>query len=186
MAIQNRPHAFMLPFPAQGHVKPMMQLSKILSARGYCITFVNTEYIHEKIIISGSTKSMADFRYETIPDDLPPEHGRTQQLDELCKSLENNSPAHLEKLVEKLNELPDVPPFTCICYDGCMSWAQRTATRLGIPGIAFWTTSACGFYIYLSAPLLMEKGYIPLKDKSCLTNGYLEKEISCIPGMPVV
>ncbi|KAH9307229.1 hypothetical protein KI387_035140, partial [Taxus chinensis] len=95
--------------------------------------------------------------------------------------------------LETLKEKPDVPPFTCIVYDGAMSWAQKTANRLGVPGISFWTPSACGFNIYLSAPLLMEKGYIPLKvfvfkraDKSCLTNGYMEEEIRSIPGMPVV
>ncbi|KAH9307214.1 hypothetical protein KI387_035125 [Taxus chinensis] len=186
MAKQNRPHALMLPYPAQGHVTPMMQLSTILSARGYYITFVNTEYIHDRMLRSGSTKSMADFRFETIPDDLPPEHGRIQQIDELCKSLADNCPAHLEKVVDKLKGKSDVPPLTSIVYDGCMSWAQKTAIKLGVPGISFWTPSACGFYIYLSAPLLMEKGYIPLKDNSCVTNGYMEEVISCIPGIPVL
>jgi hypothetical protein len=34
-------------------------------------------------------------------------------------------------------------------------------------------------------PLLMEEGYIPLKDESCLTSDYLDEvRISCIPGMP--
>ncbi|GLJ28287.1 hypothetical protein SUGI_0556010 [Cryptomeria japonica] len=180
----KRRHALMLPYPAQGHVKPMMQLSKILAARGYYITFVNTDYIHDRMVKSGSAHSGVDFRFETISDELPPEHGRTHQIDELSESLVDNGPAQLENLVEKLKALPDLPPFTCIVYDGCMSWAQKTATRLDIPGVSFWTPSACGFYIYLSWPLLKEMGYIPLKDKSYLTNGYMEEEISCIPGMP--
>ncbi|KAH9307212.1 hypothetical protein KI387_035123 [Taxus chinensis] len=187
MATLNRPHALLLPFPSQGHVNPMMQLSNILFSRGYYITFVNTEYIHDRMLKSESTNFKADFRFETIPDGIPPELSRTHnQLDEICKSLVDNCPAHLEKVVNKLKENPDVPPLTCIVYGSFMSWAQKTANRLGIPGIAFWTPSACGSYIYLSASLLVENGYIPLKDKSYLTNGYMEEEISCIPGMPLL
>jgi hypothetical protein len=68
--------ALMLTFPAQGHIQAMMQLSKILYARGFYITFVNTEYIQERLDTSGSVdsvKSWPDFRFETLPDGLPPE-----------------------------------------------------------------------------------------------------------------
>ncbi|KAH9307222.1 hypothetical protein KI387_035133 [Taxus chinensis] len=164
MAITNRPHAVMLAFPAQGHIKPMMHFSKILSARGFYITFVNTEYIKEKMFKSGSSShSMADFRFETIPDGLPPHHGRMNQLAELCESITNNCPPHFEELIDRLREMADVPPLTCIVYNGIMSWAQKTAERVGVPGVSFRTPSACGFNIYFSGPLLIEKGYFPLK-----------------------
>ncbi|GLJ28290.1 hypothetical protein SUGI_0556040 [Cryptomeria japonica] len=132
---------------------------------------------------SGSIKSS----FETIPDGLPLQHKRTSQIEELCESITNNCPLYFEKLIDKLKDTADVPPLTCIVYDALMTWAQKSAKRLGIPGVSFWTASACGFYIYFSMPLLREKGYIPLKDKSYLTNGYLEEEeISFIPGMPLL
>ncbi|KAH9295569.1 hypothetical protein KI387_039157 [Taxus chinensis] len=186
MGITKRPHAVVLAIPTQGHIKPMMQFSKILSARGFYITFVNTEFIQAKMTKSGSGNSMADFRFETLPDGLPPHHGRTTQVDELCKSISENWPPLFEELIEKLEKSLDVPPLTCIVYNSHLSWAQKTAKRLGIPGICFWTASACGLNIYFSAPLLMEKGFIPLKDKSYLTNGYLEEELTCVPGMPLL
>ncbi|KAH9307221.1 hypothetical protein KI387_035132 [Taxus chinensis] len=133
-----------------------------------------------------SSHSMADFRFETIPDGLPPHHGRMRQLDEFCESITNNCPPHFEELINRLTELTDVPPLTCIIYNSIMHWAQKTAERVGVPGVSFGTSSACGFNIYFSAPVLIEKGYFPLKDKRFLTNGYLEEEISCIPGMPPV
>lgn len=164
MEVLSRPHAVMIPFAAQGHIKPMLEIAKMLSARGYYITFVNTEFIHEKMMKSGlASHAMENFRFETIPDGLPPEHGRTLQIDELCTSLTKNGPAHFDKLIDKLKELSDVPPFTCIFHDGIVSWSQKTATRLGIPAICFWTTSACGFCIYISVPFLVEKGYVPLQ-----------------------
>ncbi|GLJ28288.1 hypothetical protein SUGI_0556020 [Cryptomeria japonica] len=162
MGMKNRPHVVMLAFPAVGHVKPMMQFSKILSARGFYITFINTEYMQEKMLKSGSIQSMSDISFETIPDGLPPQHRRTSQIDQLCKSITDNCPVHFEKLIDKLKSTAEVPPLSCIIYNGLMSWAQKSAKRLGIPGVYFWTASACGFNIYFSVPLLREKGYIPL------------------------
>ncbi|GLJ23725.1 hypothetical protein SUGI_0449710 [Cryptomeria japonica] len=159
----NRPHALMLAFPTRGHIKPMMQFAKIVSARGFQVAFVNTENMHEKMLKSGSIQSMGGINFETIPDGLPPQHGRTSQIDELCKSITNNCSPHFEKVIDKLNNSPDVPPLSCIVYNGLMSWAQKSAKRLGIPGVSFWTASACGFNIYFSMPLLVEKRYIPLK-----------------------
>ncbi|VVA39146.1 PREDICTED: 7-deoxyloganetin [Prunus dulcis] len=36
---------------------------------------------------------------------------------------------------------------------------------------------------YIQFPALVEKGLVPLKDESCLTNGFLDKVIDWIPGM---
>nr|ABR18044.1 unknown [Picea sitchensis] len=190
MALVNtRPHALMLPFPSQGHIQAMMQLSKLLYARGFYITFVNTEYIQERLEASGSVdsvKSWPDFRFETLPDGLPPEHGRTSKLAELCRSFADNGPLHFEKLIDKLkHSQPDVPPITCIISDGVVSFPQKTARKLAVPRVSFWTHSACGFCAYFFAPLLVGKGLIPGKDDDrCLTNGCMEQIITCIPGMP--
>lgn len=187
--VNTRPHALMLPFPAQGHIQAMMQLSKLLYARGFYITFVNTEYIQERLLASGSVnsvKSCPDFRFETLPDGLPPDHGRTSKLAELCQSFLGNGPLHFEKLIDRLkHSQPDVPPVTCIISDGVVSFPQKTARKLGIPRVSFWTHSACGFCAYFFGPLLVGKVHIPGKDdERGLTNGSLEQKITCIPGMP--
>jgi hypothetical protein len=188
MALQNkRPHAVMLPFPAQGHINGMMQLAQMLYARGFYITFVNTQYVQERLIRSRSVesvKSQPGFRFETIPDGLPPEHGRTSKLPELCRSFTDNGPLYFDKLMDKLKLMDSVPPVTCIMSDGFVSFPQKTARKLGVPSVSFWTHSACGFSAYFFAPLLVEKGYIPVQDERCLTNGYMDQIIPCIPGMP--
>ena len=177
MALVNtRPHALMLPFPAQGHIQAMMQLSKILYARGFymqfqdfiCVrilypTLQDTEYIQERLDTSGSVdsvKSWPDFRFETLPDGLPPEHGRTSNLAELCRSFTDNGPLHFDKLK---HSQPDVPPVTCIISDGAVSFSQQTARKLAVPRVAFWTHSACGFCAYFFGHLLVSKGLIPGK-----------------------
>lgn len=164
MGVKNRAHVVMLAFPAFGHINPMIQLSKVLSARGLYITFINTEYMHQKLLKSRSIQSTSCIHFGSIPDGLPPEHKRNSQLiDQLCESVTNNCPQHFDQFIDKLKEKADVPPLSCIIYNGFMCWAQKSAKRLGIPGAYFWTASACGFNVYFSGPLLREMGYIPLK-----------------------
>ncbi|CAN6278272.1 unnamed protein product [Urochloa humidicola] len=66
-----------------------------------------------------------------------------------------------------------------------MSFALGVARELGIPTMAFWTGSAAALMTTMKLRELEERGYVPLKDESLLTNGYLEKTvIDWIPGMP--
>ncbi|KAJ0795185.1 putative UDP-glucuronosyl/UDP-glucosyltransferase, UDP-glycosyltransferase family [Helianthus annuus] len=51
-----------------------------------------------------------------------------------------------------------------------------------VPIILHWTFAACGFIGFYQAKVLMEKGVVPLKDESYLTNGYLDTLVD-IPGM---
>lgn len=136
--LDKRPHAVMLPFPSQGPINAMMQLAQILYVRGFYITFVNTQYTQERISRSasvGAVKYPPDFRFETIPDGLPPEHGRTSKLAELCQSFTENGPLYFDELMDKLkHSQPDsVPPVTCIVSDGIVSFPQKTARKLGVP-----------------------------------------------------
>lgn len=165
-----------------------MNLAKVLSTRGFYITFVNTEFVQKRLVESGGTTGhdvSLNIRFETVPDGLPPQHERSHNITDLAKSMEDNAHIHFHTLMEKLQNLPNVPPVTFIVTDGLLSKTQDIANQYGVPRVAFWTTSACGFMLYFFMPLLMEEGYIPLKDESCLTSDYLDEvRISCIPGMP--
>jgi 7-deoxyloganetin glucosyltransferase len=71
----EKPHAVCIPYPAQGHVTPMLKLAKLLHAdHGFHITFVNTHYNHSRLLKSGALSphlSVPDFHFESIPDGLP-------------------------------------------------------------------------------------------------------------------
>ncbi|CAL5377703.1 unnamed protein product [Camellia sinensis] len=184
-------HAVCIPYPAQGHVNPMLKLAKLLHYRGFHITFVNTEYNHQRLLRSRGTNAvhgLPDFQFETIPDGLPPsEANSTQDIPSLSESTSKNCIVPFRNLLSKLNDTSssssDVPPVTCIVSDGCMSFTLKAAQEFGVPEILFWTTSACGFLAYTHYKHLVERGLVPLKDASCLTNGYLETTIDWIPGM---
>ncbi|KAG2657798.1 hypothetical protein PVAP13_1KG147600 [Panicum virgatum] len=68
-----------------------------------------------------------------------------------------------------------------------MTFALAVSRDLGIPTMAFWCAGAASLMAYMRMPELRERGYVPLKDESFLTNGYLDKTIiDWIPGVPPI
>ncbi|XP_031493520.1 7-deoxyloganetin glucosyltransferase-like [Nymphaea colorata] len=183
----KKPHAVMIPFPAQAHISAMFELAKLIHHRGFHVTFINTEYNHRRLIQSGSNdrlRVIEDFKFEMIPDGLPlATPDRTQDIPMLCSSIRKNFWAPFRSLVIKLNESPENPPVTCIVADGVMSFTLRAADELGIPVVFFRTHSACGFWGYAQIKDFLERGYIPLQDEKQLKNGHLETRIDWITGM---
>ncbi|KAK7385318.1 hypothetical protein VNO78_31034 [Psophocarpus tetragonolobus] len=182
----NKPHAVCIPFPAQGHINPMLKLAKLLHLKGFHITFVNTEYNHKRLLKArgpDSLKGLSSFRFQTIPDGLPESDlDATQDIPSLCDSTRRTCLPHFRNLLTKINN-SDAPPISCIVSDGVMSFTLDVAEELGVPEVLFWTTSACGFMCYLQYEQLIEEGLTPLKDTSYITNGYLESTIDWIPGI---
>ena len=72
---RRQPHVVLIPQPAPGHVTPMLHLAKALHARGFRVTFVNSEYNRRRLLRSrgpGSLDGADGFRFEAVPDGLPP------------------------------------------------------------------------------------------------------------------
>ena len=160
-------HVVCVPFPAQGHLNPFMQLAKILHWKGFHITFVNTELNHRRLAQSlGPTfvKNQPGFHFETIPDGLTPSGGDAYPDNtSLCDSTRKNCLAPFKELLIKLNSSSEVPNISYIISDGAMSFAIKAAQELSIPEAQFWTTSACGFMAYLQFGELVSRGIIPFK-----------------------
>ncbi|XP_050231433.1 linamarin synthase 2-like [Mercurialis annua] len=187
----TKPHAVCIPYPAQGHVNPLMQLAKLLHSTGFHITFVNTEFNHTRLIRSkgpDSVKGLPDFRFETIPDGLPPPSDTfdaTQDVPSLCDSTRNTCLEPFKELLRKLNSesSSEVPPVSCVISDGVMSFGIKAAEELNIPRVTFWTASACSYMAYLHYCELERRGIMPYKVKDFLNNGISETLIDWIPGM---
>eukprot|EP00262_Sarcandra_glabra_P004277 TRINITY_DN1523_c1_g1_i1.p1 TRINITY_DN1523_c1_g1~~TRINITY_DN1523_c1_g1_i1.p1 ORF type:complete len:483 (-),score=63.97 TRINITY_DN1523_c1_g1_i1:254-1702(-) len=188
-SVVEKPHAVCIPYPAQGHITPMLKLAKLLHFRGFHITFVNTQFNHNRLLRStghDSLKGLDDFRFETIPDGLrPSDQDSTQDIPSLCDSTSKNCLVPFRSLVAKLNNSvsSNTPRVSYIVSDGAMSFTLAVAEELGIPEVLFWTTSACGFMGYLHYREVIERGLSPFKDVGYLHNEYLDTRIDWIPGM---
>ncbi|MCL7023888.1 hypothetical protein MKW94_009387 [Papaver nudicaule] len=132
-----KPHVVCIPYMAQGHVTPMLRVAKLLHSKGFHVTFVNSQFNHQRLLNSRGADSLQDTCYEPF-----------------------------KELLTKLNDSEEVPPVSCIVGDGALStFTFRVAKELGIPEVIFWTTSFCGFASYYHYPHLVEKGLFPLKGK---------------------
>lgn len=168
----QQPHAVCLPFPAQGHISPMLKLAILLHHRGFHITFVNTEYNHRRLLKARGPKSLdgfPDFQFKSIPDGLSTptdDNNSTQDIPSLCVSTRQHCLGPLFELIKKLNDAPPslkVRPVTCIITDAIMSFALEAAEEIGVPGVIFRTANACSLMCYKHVGHLVEKGLVPLK-----------------------
>ncbi|KAL4559675.1 hypothetical protein LXL04_031818 [Taraxacum kok-saghyz] len=180
---QNQPHVVFIPFPAQSHIKCMLKLARILHKNGLHVTFINTQSNHNRLINSNGTRWLNQapgFQFKTVPDGLPDGVEYTQTIAGLWTYLKTN---FFDSFLDLLSNLEI--PVTCVICDGFMTYTDMisAAEKLKIPIMLFWTMAACGFMGFYQVKVLMEKGVLPLKDESYLTNGYLEMEIDWIPGM---
>lgn len=188
-------HVVAVPYPAQGHIVPLMQLCKQLAALGsFTITFVNTEHNHVRLLQSQaalqassqlecvSDPQLLDIRLVGIPGGLPPElHADPDHVVEAFQASEALTEP-FEKLLEKLNE--EGPEVTCIISDVMMSWTQECADKLGIPRIAFWTSSAAVYYVIWHMYDLMSQGIPTFKAANTTFEDHNTEMVSCIPGLP--
>ena len=160
-ATGEKPHAVCLPFPAQGHITPMLKLATILHARGFHVTFVNTEYNHRRLVRSrgaAAVSGLRDFRFATIPDGLPASDAdATQDPATISYATKHSCPPHLRRLLAGLDGV------TCVVADNLMSFSVDAAREVGVPCALFWTASACGYMGYRHFQLLMDQGLAPLK-----------------------
>jgi hypothetical protein len=67
---------------------------------------------------------------------------------------------------------------TCVVADGYLPWTIDIADELGVPVLAFPTSSACSTLVYLFVPRLFELGELPFP-----AGGDLDEPVHGVPGM---
>ncbi|AES74879.1 7-deoxyloganetin glucosyltransferase [Medicago truncatula] len=185
----RKQHAVLIPYPLQGHINPMLKLAKLFHLRGFHITFVNTEYNHKRLLKSRGPNALdgfTDFSFETIPDGLTPMEGDdnvSQDVPSISQSIRKNFLKPFCELLTRLNHSTNVPPVTCLVSDSCMSFTIQAAEEFALPNVLYFSSSACSLLIVMYLRSFVERGIIPFKDDSYLTNGCLETKVDWIPGL---
>ncbi|KAF0909581.1 hypothetical protein E2562_037397 [Oryza meyeriana var. granulata] len=193
---ERRPHAVMIPYPAQGHVTPMLKLAVLLHARGFHVTFVNNEFNHRRLLRARGGHALdgaPGFRFAAIDDGLPPSDAdATQDVPALCHSVRTTCLPRFKALIAKLDEEADASGgaagaarrVTCVVADSTMVFGIRAARELGLRCVTLWTASACGFMGYYHYKHLLDRGIFPLKSEAELSNGHLDTTVDWIPSVP--
>ncbi|ONK60670.1 uncharacterized protein A4U43_C08F21300 [Asparagus officinalis] len=178
-AKEMRPHAVCMPYPAQGHIHATLKLARLLHSKGFHITFVHTESNYNRILSAGDNDigGLDDFRFETIPDGVPP---HAQGHDSLLLAVRHKLASPFRGLLERMNDpCSGVPPVSCIISDTFTTFTVEVAEEFGIPDVFFCSVSAVGYLGFIQFKDLAERGLMPIGSE----NGYLETPIDWIPGI---
>lgn len=177
----GKPHALLLPYPAQGHVIPLMELAHCLVDRGFKITFVNTEFNHERLVaaLPKELEGADQIHLVTIPDGLGPGEDRNDfllQVEAMLKFM----PGFLEALIEETDKESE-DKITCFIADVSIAWSFEVAGKKGFRLGAFWPANAGTLATMLSIPWLIEEGIIG-------EDGTVKRRemIKLSPGMPAM
>ncbi|RLN00824.1 cinnamate beta-D-glucosyltransferase-like [Panicum miliaceum] len=134
---QKPPHVFLVSFPLQGHVNPLLRLGARLAARGLLVTF--TTFRHAGLRAprdDGGACIVAErLRFEYLrrsPEDDDP--GRYQDPSDMLRHVADEGPAALAGLIRRQVGVRLPAPATRdalrACVDEVMSGPQAAAFRM--------------------------------------------------------
>ncbi|GLT36252.1 hypothetical protein SLA2020_106440 [Shorea laevis] len=154
----GNPHILVVPFPAQGHAIPLMELSQILNNHGIKITFVNTEFNHKRITNALGKEPEGQVRFVSIPDGMGVEEDRNH-IGKLAEACLKFMPGELKQLIEKINQTDD-DEITCVLADMTLGLGVEVAAELGIKRAALWPPATQNLALILNIPKLIDDGVI--------------------------
>ncbi|XP_038971693.1 UDP-glycosyltransferase 83A1-like [Phoenix dactylifera] len=155
------PQAIMIPYPAQGHVIPLLALSHSMVAHGFKITFINSEFSHDRVVAALSQKDgdgAEGIQMVSFPDGLAPGEDHND-LQKVTEGFLRVMPRCLEELINQMNTSGG-DRVACVIADVNMGWALEVAQKMGIRSAAFWPASTAVLAIFLSIPKMIQDGII--------------------------
>lgn len=154
-------HVRVIPYPAQGHVIPLMELSWSLADRGFRITFLNTEHNHDLLMGSGSTIAEVAGKdggidFVSISDGLesPEERTKPGKLSEAALTV---LPAKVEELIDRIHRTDRIDS---VVADQSLGWALEIAREKGLRCAAFCPAAAALLVQAFNTPRMIEDGII--------------------------
>ncbi|XP_057443563.1 UDP-glycosyltransferase 83A1 [Lotus japonicus] len=176
-----RPHVMVVPYPVQGHVIPLMELSLYLAKQGIRITFVNTKDNHERIVSSlpSGNDLLSQISLVWVSDGLESSEER-KKPGKSSEGVLKVMPEKVEELIECING-SESEKITCVLADQSLGWALEIVERKGIQRAAFCPASAAQLVLGLSIPKLIDNGIID-KDGTPLK----KQVIQLSPTMPSI
>ncbi|KAG5042599.1 hypothetical protein JHK87_006514 [Glycine soja] len=187
MEHSNAPHILVLPFPAEGHIKPMFNLAKLLSLKGHKITFVNTHHNHNRLIqftdLPSFHTQFPGFHFASITDGVPdnlPQNEFEHMISPTSRSeVAGEFRGLLSRLVVEKPRQWDPPPSCVIIADGLMSTVSMdVAKEFGVPLIAFRTYSATATWVSIHVSKIVQEGVMDLQNPEDM-----DKVLRSIPGL---
>uniref|UniRef100_A0A0D9WDE2 Glycosyltransferase n=1 Tax=Leersia perrieri TaxID=77586 RepID=A0A0D9WDE2_9ORYZ len=175
-----KPHFVLVPFMAQGHTIPMIDMAHLLAKHGAMVSFITTPVNATRIQSTIDRARELNIPIQFVPFQLPcAEVGLPHGCENVDKVLEKDKVKKLtdaysmlhEPLVLYLRE-QNVPP-SCIISDLCQPWTGDVARELGIPRLMF--NGFCAFSSLCRYLIHQDKVFENVTDGN---------ELVVLPGFP--
>ncbi|KAF3786233.1 UDP-glycosyltransferase [Nymphaea thermarum] len=177
----SRPKVVLVPYPAQGHVSPMVQLASALHSLGFQPIVINAQFMHDRLFNNGVARDDHDsgVMFLSVPDGI---HGdRPCDFVSILFAMENVMPPHLEKILESFGHGEE--GIVCVITDLLASWAIRVAEQRRVPVAGFWPAMHATYSIVKSIPDLIQQSLISSDDGAPLVEGTVSFLPSDLPKL---
>nr|CAB3453161.1 unnamed protein product [Digitaria exilis] len=147
-----------VPFPAQGHVTPMLRLAHTLvNHANISVTVAVPDFIHRRM----GQHSVPGVTLVSIPTGVHDDGGEEPPgPPAFMHAMEHHMPAQLEAMLLRAEQGTGLPRVSCMVIDLLASWAIPVAARRGLPVFGFWVGMVATYRTIMVIPELMEKGLI--------------------------
>ncbi|XP_022745619.1 gallate 1-beta-glucosyltransferase-like isoform X1 [Durio zibethinus] len=145
-------HVFLVSFPGQGHVNPLLRLGKLLASKGLLVTLSTTESFGKQMIkannITDEPTPVGDgfIRFEFFQDGWDDDDPRRAHLEQYLPQLELVAKEEIPRIISKYAE--QNRPVSCFISNPFIPWASDVAESLGIPSAMLWVQSCACFAAY--------------------------------------
>ncbi|XP_059298315.1 gallate 1-beta-glucosyltransferase 84A24-like [Lycium ferocissimum] len=146
-------HVFMVSFPGQGHVNPLLRLAKCLAAKGLLVTFSTPEShggqmkkVNKNISDDPTPYGLGMIRFQFIDDGWDFSKPEANDLDLYLQHLESVGKKVLPKMLEENKK--QGRPVSCLINNPFIPWVSDVAESFGIPNAVLWVQSAASFSCY--------------------------------------
>ncbi|KAL0334909.1 UNVERIFIED_CONTAM: Gallate 1-beta-glucosyltransferase [Sesamum radiatum] len=152
-SLRNNIHIFMVSFPGQGHVNPLLRLAKRLASFGLFVTLSAPEFaglsIRKANTITDDEPTRVGtgmIRFEFFDDGWDFNDPNRDDLDSYLAQLERVGRQKLPQMIQKQAEKGR--PVSCVVNNPFIPWVSDVAEILGIPSAMLWIQSCASFSAY--------------------------------------
>lgn len=141
----------LVPYPAHGHITPMLRLARALRSLGITSIVALPDFMHRNY---NSTDDQVII--EPIPSGFK-ENDDAKDFFSIDASMEKIMPGNLERIVRELEFAGGV---ACLVVDLLASWAVGVGQRCGVQVAGFWPAMFATYRVVFAIPELILNGFI--------------------------